>query len=101
LRYPNHFYRERAADALGKLHIEPKKVVPALTLLLQDTSPAARYLAISGLGNFGTEARSAVPDITPFLESSDEGLRKAATDALRKIAPEVLTNASRPAPVGK
>jgi len=90
LEHPNHFYRERAADALGKLHIEPQTVVPALIRLLQDNSKAARYFAISGLENFQALARPAVPAITVILTDPDEGLRAAGTNALRKIAPEVL-----------
>ena len=93
LEHPNHFYRERAADALGNLHIEPETVVPALTKLLQDDSKAARYLAISGLENFQALARPAVPAITAILTDPDEGLREAATNALRRIAPEVIRNA--------
>ena len=93
LENPNHFYRERAADALGNLHIEPETVVPALTHLLRDDSKAARYLAICGLGNFEFRARSAVPAITAFLTDPEDGVREAATNILRKIAPEVITNA--------
>lgn len=90
LQHPNHFYRERAADALGRLHIEPEIVVPALTNLLTDPSLAARHLAIQSLGQFGPEARSAVPVIAPFLTNSDRDT--TAKEALRAIAPEVLTN---------
>jgi len=93
LGHPNHFYRERAADALGKLHIEPDTVVPALARLLQDNSQAARYLALSGLENFESRARPVAPAITVLLTDPEDGIRTAATNALLKIAPEMLTNA--------
>jgi HEAT repeat protein len=93
LQNPNHFYRERAADALGNLHIQPDVVVPALTNLLNDPTNAARFIAINSLGKFGPAARSAVPVIAPFLTNSD--LDVVAKRALRQIAPEVLTNAPR------
>ena len=88
LEHPNHVYRERAADALGNLRLEPDLVVPALTNLLQDPSPAARNLAIGSLGRFGPAARSAVPVIRPFLEYPD--FKFVASKALKAIAPEVL-----------
>src|SRR5437867_3615564 len=84
--------RERAADALGNLHIEPDTVVPALIRLLKDNSKAARYLAVSGLGRFQSQARPAVPAINALLTDPEEGVREAATNALRKIVPEALTN---------
>ena len=93
LEHPNHFYRERAADALGNLHIEPETIVPALTHLLRDDSKAARYLAIRGLGSFEFRARSAMPALTALLSDAEDGVRKAATNTLRKIAPEVISNA--------
>jgi HEAT repeat protein len=94
LQSPNHFVRERAADALGNLQLEPDLVVPALTNLLTDASHAARFLAMKGLGQFGPAARSAVPAIRPLLTDLD--LKEAATDALRQIAPEILTNTPAP-----
>jgi len=91
LKHPNHFYRERAADALGALHIEPEAVVPALTALLTDASQAARFHAVNGLAEFGPSARSAAPAILKIMQE-DENMRPAARKALSRIAPEVLTN---------
>jgi hypothetical protein len=39
---------------------------------------------------FGTAASSAVPDLLLAAGDEDEGVRVAVTNALRKIAPEVL-----------
>jgi HEAT repeat protein len=92
LRHPNHFYRERAADALGGLHIDPEVVVPALTNLVQDSSPAARFIAIKALGQFGPAARPAAPLILETLKTRED-LQWVSKNALREIAPEMLTNA--------
>lgn len=91
LRHPNHFYRERAADALGGLHIDPEVVVPALTNLVQDSSPAARFIAIMALGRFGPAARPAAPLILETLKTRED-LQWVSKNALREIAPEMLTN---------
>lgn len=92
LQHPNHFYRERAADALGNLGIEPETVIPALARLLKDDSKAARYLALRGLENFESRAGPAVPAITDLLADPEESIRETATNVLRRITPEVLTN---------
>ena len=52
-----------------------------------------RYFAIRGLGNFEFQARSAVPAITALLTDPEDGVREAATNTLRKITSEVITNA--------
>lgn len=90
LNHPNHFYRERAADTLGKLQMEPEIVVPALTRLLGDDSSAARFITLLRLGDFGPQARSALPAISNFLTHAEEEVRKMATNVIRKIALEGL-----------
>jgi HEAT repeat protein len=92
LQQPDHLLRERAADTLGTLRIEPELVVPALTNVLDDPSPSARYLALSSLGRFESAARPALPIVCKLLDDQDEVIRKAATNAVRQIAPEVLSN---------
>src|ERR1041385_3654595 len=91
LQHPDRYHRERAADALGNLHIQPELVVPALANLLRDPSPAACTLALNSLAQFGSGARSAAPLIIPLLTNPD--FADAAKLALREIAPEMLTNA--------
>jgi len=66
--------------------------MPALTDLLTDLEDAARYLALSSLARFEKEARPAVTAIVALLADPEEGIREAATNALRQIAPEALTN---------
>jgi HEAT repeat protein len=91
----NHFVRERAADALGNLHLEPEIVVPALTNLLTDPSLTARCLALNSLAQFGDMGRPAIPVIMPLLEDTDATVRASATNALYDLMPETF---KRPAP---
>jgi HEAT repeat protein len=93
LQDPDHDANFFAASALGGLRLQPQLAVPALQRLLQDGRSQARYVAIISLGMFRSEARSAVPDLMPFLNDPSHHVRSSATNALRKIAPEVLTNA--------
>ena len=75
LQSPNHFVRERAADALGNLHIEPTTVVPALTNLFGDLSTAAVCLSLRSLGAFEAEALPAAHAISLMLEDPNENVR--------------------------
>lgn len=92
LRHPNHLRRERAASTLGGISIQPEIVVPALTNLLSDSSLPARFLALDSLGSYDQRARAALPAILPFLTNSDRGLRWSATNAIKSIAPEMLSS---------
>lgn len=82
-----------AASALGNLRLQPHLAVPALQELLQGESTTPCRFAINALGQFGPEARKAVTDLTRFLNDPDQHMRDSAIYALRKIAPEVITNA--------
>jgi HEAT repeat protein len=93
LQSPNHFVRERAADALGNLHIEPAVVIPALTNLFTDLSQSAVCISLTSLGQFESAARPATPAILVMLQDPNENVRMAATNAIMKIAPDQLTNA--------
>jgi hypothetical protein len=79
-----------AAGALGSLAVEPDRCVPALAGLLQQTNSAVRSVGVFALFCFGKEARPAVPGLVGCLGDSDPLIRRVATNALRKIAPEVL-----------
>ena len=87
-----------AANSLGRLGRETKKVVPALIGLLHDQRPAVSTSAWEALGMLA-DNRAAVPDLqraVPELATAKEDpipkVRECATNALVKIAPEVLTN---------
>ena len=84
----NEMVRERAADALGILHLQPDIVVPALQNLLADHSSMARCLALSSLGRFGVDAGMAMPAIVLLQQDPDEYVRLFATNALSSIAPK-------------
>jgi hypothetical protein len=77
-----------AAVVLGGLGIESEISVPAFAQCLHSRDAALRCLGVMGLEKFSESARSAVPD----LQDTDDYVRSCATIALRKIAPEVLTN---------
>jgi len=79
-----------AAGTLSRLKLEPETVVLALLDLLRDPDFPHRDLAIVWLGSFGAAARVAVPELTKALQDESRYVRKAATNALRRIAPEVL-----------
>ena len=87
--------RERAAEALGNLHLQPDIVVPALKHLLTDHSLMARCAALSSLGRFGLDAGTAMPGIVLLLNDPEEYVRKLATNAVCSIAPNTLSR--RPA----
>ena len=84
--------RIRAVVALGELRHQPEIVVPALTNFF-GRWPEAHYCTLEALGQFGTNATSALPTIIATLSNQNGGARDAATNALREIAPEMLTNA--------
>ena len=82
-----------AADGLGDLALQPDSVVPALTVCLQGIyPPPVRRAASDALGKFGPRAKAAVPALLKVARETPPVLGLFATNALRKIAPEVLTN---------
>lgn len=85
-----------AAEIVGKLGFEPEKSVPAIADLLHRPEPVLRRVALLSLAEFGQEARSAVPCLLDALNDSDFGIRRGATNVLRKIAPEVLQKEQSP-----
>ena len=84
-----------AARALGNLALEPRLAVPALTEALQSTNLLLQARAAGSLGDFGGEARAAVPSLLSALEGSPGVLGHEITNALMRIAPEVLATTNR------
>ena len=75
--------------------------MPALTKALNRTRGTnhdwrvmLRIQAVRALGQFGKEARTALPVLLEVLTDSGSVARQAATNALRNIAPEVLGKAA-------
>ena len=105
---PDLGVRASSKGALGKIHAEPALVVPALIVDLklhpQDLSAAH---AIRSLGQFGSQARQAVPVIRPFLESGHSLARGWAAVALEHLDAHVdavgtgapASSAGAPAPL--
>jgi hypothetical protein len=89
--------RRSAALALGWVSLQPELAVPALSDSAQTTTDAVlrRYL-LSALGEFGPKARDATNCVFAALSDPDRAVRKAATNALLRIAPELLTIAPPP-----
>ena len=74
--------------ALGEIHMHPEQAVPALIADLSSygtNSSSEAYLLLTALGNFGDQAKAAVPSILPFLNSRDDTVRATATNALKQI----------------
>jgi HEAT repeat protein len=64
-----------------------------LTRAVASSDYRVRRNAIRSLGDFGSDATNAISSISKALSDSEQVVRKEATNALQKIAPEVLTNA--------
>jgi HEAT repeat protein len=84
---------ERGAEVFGALALKPDLVVPALTDALSNRSDHVRLAAAQALGNYGPQARSAVPQLRRLLGDPFQPVARTARAALTKIAPEALTNA--------
>ena len=61
------------------------KVVPALIKSLKDREVDVRWSAAIGLGYFGAEAKSAIPDLEIAKNDKDRRVRDAATVAISRI----------------
>jgi HEAT repeat protein len=81
------------ADVLGELAIEPGFVVPALACAFASTNGQLRASAACSLGQFGKEARVALPGLLEALNDQDDAVRSDAVTALQQIAPEALAQA--------
>jgi HEAT repeat protein len=82
-----------AAWSLGELQLEPDIVVPALISNANTNRPLLYSFVLGALEEYGTNARPAVPLFLEALHSDDESVRSTATNALKEIAPGLLTNA--------
>jgi hypothetical protein len=84
-----------AANTLGQLALEPGMVVAALANCVTNSQPMIRQSVMRALGHFGQEGRPAIPALSAGLNDADSSVREAATNALLKIAPEVLEKGGR------
>lgn len=81
----------RAANALPAFGEE---AVPALMAAMTNQQAQIRATAIHVMSYLETNAQHAIPTLVALLNDPDVLIRKEATNALLKIAPEALTNAS-------
>jgi|GEM_PF-4557196 hypothetical protein len=80
----------RATESLGWLRCEPDITVPALVDGLRDPRAEIRSGCFWSLARFETSAKAAVPELIVALQDTNRNMRIEATNALRKIAPDVL-----------
>jgi len=81
-----------AAASLGNLQAQPETVLPALQLAAEKhRQKEVRLEAIKATGRFGAGGRAAIPFLIRALSSTNSEQAEAATNALRQVAPDLLT----------
>jgi len=85
--------RKCGVIGLGTVRPESSVAVPLLSTSLSDTNPDIRWMAAASLGNYGSEARQAVPALVQLLHDPSGVVRCSTTEALKKIDPEAATKA--------
>jgi HEAT repeat protein len=80
--------RVKAAGALWRLNGSAGEVLPTLTRALHHKLPSVRLEALQVLADMGRTAQPALPQILEHRNNAEEGVRRAATEAATKIAPE-------------
>lgn len=63
------------------------ELLPIFMEALADPDQSRHWGACASIGRFGTRAKKAEPLLQKLLQSSELGIREAATNALRNIAP--------------
>ena len=86
----NRIVRWDATANLGKIRMEHEMVVPVLMTNLT-TSNSILGTTISTLGEFGASAKPAVPALLKLLDHPDSYIRLETVDALKRIAPETVS----------
>ncbi len=67
-----------------------KELLPILLRLLSSNDSWSQTAAAGSLADFGPRARETAPELQKLLLSADLEVRRAATNALRVIAPEMV-----------
>ncbi|MBE7711786.1 MAG: HEAT repeat domain-containing protein [Cyanobacteria bacterium SIG31] len=78
------FLKERIVEALGKLNLNNKKVLKALSNSLMDSSPLVRINAIEAIMN--SEDDNAISLIRPSLKDEDDEVKRNALIALYNLS---------------
>jgi hypothetical protein len=88
-----HPIQNEAICLLGQIHRRPDLCLPALTPLLHSLDDNTRGPALSALGAFRTDARSASVEVVRLLKDRVDWIRFDATNVLRAIDPEAAARA--------
>jgi len=67
-----------------------------LYLIVVQATGEVRFWAADGLGQFGDQARPAVPAWLELLNDSDWSIKQVATNTLQRIDLQALENATDP-----
>jgi HEAT repeat protein len=82
-----------ARYVLGHMNVATDDAVTALTTALEHPEAQVRVAAAGALSRSRGPAQTAVPALVQLLSDPNADVRKEATNTLRDIAPDVLTNA--------
>jgi hypothetical protein len=98
LNNPDFATHQMAIVALGRIRAQPGRVVPALTAKLaaeKETSKSVNdfWVTLGSLGQFGSDARPAVPILLQLASDSDPDIRANAIETLKKIDPDAAAKA--------
>ncbi len=85
LKSPTQGTRTRATVALAKVKPMPPEVVLATADLLKDENWSVRAQVLMVLGNMGTDAAIALPQIIDVLDDENEHVRRSAAGALTRV----------------
>jgi len=87
---PSPEMRRRAFESLGKLRPATAFNVRLLIAGLKDSVPQTRLAAVRGLGNIGSRAAIALPELHNLLNDSDPTLRGDVEGAINSIEAATL-----------
>ena len=98
LKDPRFTMQGDAKLVLSELRQNPERAIPILVKFLDESQNAQDSLMICAnaiwlLGQFGPEAKPAVPSLLRLLDDAHEGIRFYATNALNQIDPEAAAKA--------
>ena len=88
----NPYIAFTAAHYLARRKAEPTVVLRRLTKFMEYPDRHIRADAIEYAAEYGDLARTIIPELVKALEDQDSTVRNEATNALKIIAPEILTN---------
>lgn len=90
LQSTNQYVASLAAFTLGHFKLEPQLSVPELSNAVLSLNFRVRRNSIQALGEFGSAAMPAIDVVSNALFDSDSHIRDVATNAVLRIAPQML-----------